>query len=141
MDEFNKDQLRYKDPEKRKQYQKDYAKNNKKNYYKLHPEYKKIAADKKKALLRKKKRKIVELLGGRCSNPNCACPDGYSRCIAALELHHPDETTKNENFNNYLAMSMERIIKEVLPIVVLFCSNCHQEHHNPELCRFSITEM
>jgi hypothetical protein len=123
--------LPYKDKNKNKIYHKEYMR----KWRLQHPEKEKDASKAKLKLRQKRKEYAVELKGGRCSNPNCACPDGYRRNLAALEFHHPDG--KKEHWSkerNFLRYSYDKFIKE-LEIVVLLCSNCHQEIHHPELTK------
>jgi hypothetical protein len=122
---YTKDELRYSDPEKRRAYKKNHSKTYGKDYRKKHPENNKNY-DKIRNGIRLKKVEVVRLLGGKC----CIC--GYHKNLAALELHHPDGTTKSESFTYYRKLSLERIIKEILPFVILVCSNCHREIHNPD---------
>lgn len=68
---------------------------------------------------------MVDFLGGCCSK----C--GYSRCSAALEIHHINPETKDDNFRNIRSWSWERIQKE-LKNCVLLCANCHRELHNTQ---------
>jgi transposase-like protein len=66
------------------------------------------------------KRILVEEAGGRCR----LC--GYDRCIAALEFHHADPSTKEFALSRRGARSIERLRTEVRKCVLL-CSNCHAE--------------
>lgn len=72
----------------------------------------------------KKKRKLVEIKGGKCEK----C--GYNRCLDALHFHHTDK--KNKDFiisGNKLNLSLERILVELEKCVML-CANCHAEEHS-----------
>ncbi|MBA3807708.1 MAG: helix-turn-helix domain-containing protein [Solirubrobacterales bacterium] len=68
----------------------------------------------------KVKRILVEEAGGRCR----LC--GYSRCVAALEFHHTDPSTKEFTLAQRGAHSIERLRAEVRKCVLL-CANCHAE--------------
>jgi IS30 family transposase len=69
---------------------------------------------------RKVKRILVEEAGGAC----CIC--GYRRCIAALQFHHRDRSTKAFALAKAGAVSIERLRDEATKCVLL-CSNCHAE--------------
>lgn len=71
---------------------------------------------------REKRRKAIQYLGGKCSK----C--GYSRCIAALDIHHLDSSVKDINFKSMRGWSWNRIENE-LQTCILLCSNCHAEEH------------
>jgi DNA-directed RNA polymerase subunit RPC12/RpoP len=79
-----------------------------------------------KDLLKKWKQnkvKAVELKGGKCS----VC--GYYKSMSALEFHHIDPTTKEENWNRMRTLSWNNILS-MLEGTVLLCSNCHCEEHD-----------
>lgn len=65
----------------------------------------------------------VELLGGRCSK----C--GYNKCLAALEFHHTDPSTKDPSITPKGTYSWERLELE-LRKCILVCANCHREIHS-----------
>jgi transposase len=69
---------------------------------------------------RKVKQILVEEAGGTC----LLC--GYERCIAALEFHHVDPSTKRFRLSHGGTISLERLRKEAGKCVLL-CSNCHAE--------------
>ncbi|MEY4334992.1 MAG: hypothetical protein RLZZ196_3742 [Bacteroidota bacterium] len=71
---------------------------------------------------RNNKQKAVEYKGGKCQH----C--GYNKCIDALEFHHTDPSTKNENFSNIKLKKWETQ-KQELDKCILLCSNCHREVH------------
>lgn len=77
---------------------------------------------------RNKKLKIefVNMLGGKCSNPNCACKNGYNRSISALEFHHLNPKEK-ESKRNVCNSALRKLILEGK--IKLLCSNCHHEEH------------
>lgn len=71
-----------------------------------------------------KKRKLVELYGGKCIK----C--GYSKYIGALEFHHRNPKEKKFAISGSgLVRSMEALIKEAGKCDML-CSNCHKEIEN-----------
>ena len=75
---------------------------------------------------RRNDRKVtaVKLMGGKCQNPDC----GYDKCLAALELHHIDPTTKEYDSLGWRSLSEENMLKE-LKKCVLLCCRCHREFH------------
>lgn len=75
---------------------------------------------------RKRKKKAIELMGGKCNN----C--GYCRNYSALEFHHFDPSQKEFESDVGRHKSWDKFITE-LKKCVLLCSNCHREEHNPEL--------
>jgi hypothetical protein len=71
-----------------------------------------------------RKRKAVELFGGKC----CIC--GYNKNLAALEFHHKDPSIKEFSWNKLRLRNWESVIGE-LKKCILVCSNCHKEIHSP----------
>lgn len=69
---------------------------------------------------RKVKETLVTEAGGKCR----LC--GYSRCLAALEFHHLDPTTKKFGLSRCGARSIAMLRSEARKCVLL-CSNCHAE--------------
>jgi transposase len=70
---------------------------------------------------RRIKRKLVEEAGGKC----IAC--GYSECVAALQFHHVDPTTKSFSLaQRGLARSWAAVRAEAAKCLLL-CANCHAE--------------
>ncbi len=70
---------------------------------------------------RRKKEKLVELFGGKCS----VC--GYKRYAGSLDFHHTNP--KNKSFAlsvKGLCYSWDSILKEAEKCV-LVCKNCHAE--------------
>ena len=96
-------------------------------YRACNPDYINEERLRRKIRCRKKKERIVKILGGKCKR----CE--YSRNIASLELHHPDGRIERDIGRSYLGWSWERIEREVIPFVELFYANCHREIENPEL--------
>lgn len=99
--------------------EKNYRKETDKKYYE---ENKKIIYTNKVKRLKRKKEKLLGILGGKCSK----C--GYSRCTAALEFHH---TGNKEGHVAHILKnsSEEKALKEVKGCILL-CANCHREWHN-----------
>ena len=70
---------------------------------------------------RRAKRQLVDEAGGACR----LC--GYDRCVAALQFHHLDPTTKSFGLGSRgLSHSIERLREEAAKCVLL-CGNCHVE--------------
>lgn len=70
----------------------------------------------------KRKEEIVETMGGKCQ----LC--GYSKCLAALELHHIDPSIKDFSFNKAKNTAWDNLVPE-LKKCILLCANCHREVH------------
>jgi hypothetical protein len=77
----------------------------------------------KKRRLRRKT-ELVAVAGGRCVD----C--GYARCLATLEFHHRDATTKEFGVANF-GGSLERLLTEIAKCDLL-CANCHRKRHARE---------
>lgn len=78
-------------------------------------------ADAVSAWRRRAKQRLVEEAGGACR----LC--GYDRCVAALQFHHIDPTTKSFGLGSRgLSRSIERLRDEAAKCVLL-CGNCHAE--------------
>jgi hypothetical protein len=71
----------------------------------------------------KLKQKCVDYLGGKCA----AC--GYSRCLRALDFHHTESGNKKFSIGGCYNRSW-KVIKAELDKCILYCSNCHREHHD-----------
>jgi len=65
--------------------------------------------------------KSLEYLGNKC----IVC--GYNKCVAALEFHHKDPSTKEFQISN--TTKKWETIKIELDKCVLLCANCHRELH------------
>lgn len=80
--------------------------------------------------LRGLKRKYEAVLqrGGKCER----C--GYDKNLSALEFHHrnPEEKEFQIDIRKFSNTNLETL-KEELDKCELLCSNCHHEHHNPDL--------
>jgi predicted Zn-ribbon and HTH transcriptional regulator len=73
---------------------------------------------------RKKKGKLVELFGGKCSR----C--GYKKYAGALDFHHKNPKKKSFSLSvKGLCYSWDIIIKEARKCILL-CKNCHAEVEN-----------
>lgn len=72
------------------------------------------------AARQKRKQELVYIMGGKC----VLC--GYNKCIAALEFHHIDKSTKSRGLSNGNCHSWEEDVEEVKKCT-LVCSNCHKE--------------
>lgn len=70
----------------------------------------------------RKKERLVLALGGKCE----AC--GYSRCINALDFHHPDGVEKLFAISAKMNHAYEYLLGEASKCELL-CKNCHAEHH------------
>jgi len=69
---------------------------------------------------RRTKRRLVTEAGGRCQ----LC--GYDRCLAALEFHHKDPTTKAFGLSvRGVTRSLAELRREAAKCVLL-CANCHR---------------
>lgn len=85
----------------------------------------KASINRKKKRYAKKKR-LVELCGGKC----CNC--GYDKHTGALDFHHIDESLKLFSIrSNHLSRPAEDIAEEVNKCALL-CANCHREVHLDE---------
>ena len=71
---------------------------------------------------KKRKEKLVKMLGGRCA----AC--GYNYSIRALSFHHKDPSTKcfNISSNGHLLQDWDIVVSEAKKCKLL-CLNCHAE--------------
>jgi len=89
-----------------------------------------MAKDKVKAALYVKERRnriksaLVALVGGSCTQ----C--GYSKCLASLEFHHPDDTSKDFGLSYRGMWRTFDVLALEASKTVLLCSNCHREAHH-----------
>lgn len=67
------------------------------------------------------KLKAVEYKGGKC----IIC--GYNKCVAALDFHHIDPTTKSFGISVTGNTRSWEKVKQELDKCALLCSNCHRE--------------
>lgn len=71
---------------------------------------------------------LVAEKGGAC----CSC--GYSNNLAALVFHHRDESTKLFSLDvRSLSNHSDKAIRVEVDKCDLLCSNCHHEHHHPQM--------
>lgn len=77
----------------------------------------------KARISRDKKKILVDLMGGKCSN----C--GYNKSYNALDFHHLRD--KEFSISEKMRYDIE-ILKEESKKCVLLCANCHREHHDNE---------
>ena len=78
------------------------------------------------AARRKRKRKLVELAGGKCQ----IC--GYNKSVSALQFHHVDPTKKEFGIAaSGVTRSLEEQKREIMKCVLL-CANCHAETHDSD---------
>jgi transposase len=70
---------------------------------------------------RKLKAMLVEEAGGRCT----LC--GYDRCIAALQFHHLDPSTKSFGVSRNGVTRRLDLLRDEIAKCVLLCGNCHTE--------------
>ena len=70
---------------------------------------------------RRVKKKLVDEAGGECA----IC--GYDKCVAALEFHHVDRTTKRFALSRQGVTRSFAEAQEEARKCILLCSNCHAE--------------
>jgi hypothetical protein len=70
---------------------------------------------------RKVKAILVEEAGGRCA----LC--GYDRCVAALQFHHVDPSTKSFGLSRKGVTRGLDVLREEAAKCTLLCANCHAE--------------
>lgn len=80
---------------------------------------------KQKLRWKHRKKKAVEVLGGKCVK----C--GYCKNFSALHFRHLDPSEKEFDWNRSRLHKWEKVLKELKKCVIL-CGNCHAEEHNPE---------
>ena len=80
---------------------------------------------KRAVIKRRKKLKEMALiyLGGRCE----VC--GYTKCSAALDFHHKDESNKRFGISAKGYTRSWEAVKAELDGCYLLCANCHREAH------------
>lgn len=101
----------YKDPEKQKEYHRQ--------YYKEHRDYYLKNADK----ARKKKKNFVRNIKkrGKCN----ICGEDRWYCLA---FHHKDANTKKDTVANLLVIGVSyEVLKNEIDKCILLCHNCHAE--------------
>lgn len=100
----------YKDPERKKQYRKEWGK--------------KYDAD----IMRARKARHFEIVNRIKLESGCQhC--GFNEHASALQFHHKNPKTKEFAISSAIGWKLERILKEIKKCIVL-CSNCHaiEEH-------------
>ena len=75
---------------------------------------------------KKRKQKIVALMGGGC----VLC--GYKKNMACLDFHHPDPTVKDCIPSKIIRNPDFTIVMGKLEKCMLVCRNCHGEIHHPD---------
>jgi len=100
----------------RKWYWEHGGKEKKGTYNKVHLKERK---EKEKQRWKRKKRVLVDMLGGKCKK----C--GYSK-LSGLTFHH--NGAKRENISDIRTRPLEAL-KEELKDAELLCANCHMELH------------
>lgn len=75
---------------------------------------------------KEKKARARAYLGDKC----VSC--GFNKYPSALDIHHRDQSVKDEKFHGMRGWSWERIERE-LQGCVLLCRNCHGAYHSGEL--------
>jgi hypothetical protein len=71
------------------------------------------------------KQRVIRYLGGSCAHCN------YSKCPAALHVHHLDPSKKEFSIGASRCRKWEAVQGE-LDKCVLLCANCHAEAHYKE---------
>jgi len=72
---------------------------------------------------RKLKVQCVNYKGGKCIR----C--GYSKCCAALDFHHVDESKKDFSISKLRGTAFNDVIRNELDKCILVCCRCHREVH------------
>lgn len=72
----------------------------------------------------RRRRRVKQILVGESGG--CCRLCGYDRCVAALEFHHIDPSTKEFTLSRRGARNIAMLRAEVRKCVLL-CSNCHAE--------------
>ncbi len=81
-------------------------------------------SEKQRLQKRLRKEELLDLLGWPAECMEC----GYSRYIGALDFHHLDAASKD---NNVLKLGREKSIQEAKKCRLL-CANCHREAHSKD---------
>lgn len=70
------------------------------------------------------KMKVLEKLGGKCSNPNCLVPNGCKdiRCLQIDHVHN-DGAKERKEFNNVAIL--KKVLADTNGNYQLFCANCN----------------
>ena len=79
---------------------------------------------------------LIKQRGGKCEK----C--GYDSNISALQFHHIDPSTKEFTLDaRTLERTSDEVILQEFNKCILLCSNCHSEHHHPELNISNISKL
>ena len=89
-------------------------------FYKKH---KKDLYLKKKKRIKKIRKEMIDLLGGKCSKCN------YNKCDQALDFHHNKGEKEGHLSTLIKNSSKEKVLKEIKKCILL-CANCHREVHS-----------
>lgn len=89
----------------------------------LSAEYRKDGTQKKTAKHRERRKRIIELAGGKC----IVC--GYNKCLAALDFHHKVPSEKERSMSYFLHCKEEKALAEMEKCLLL-CCRCHRELHD-----------
>lgn len=124
----------------KKEYQKQWYKNNRERVLKRQKQYRKSNLKKRakyeKQYYLKNQEKIKEynkqrsqkkrdwIVDYKLSRGCSVC--GYNKCASALEFHHNGD--KEFNIGNHMKLSLENIKIEVKKCIII-CANCHRELH------------
>ena len=113
----------YADPEKKRQYMKEYNK----KWYADNRETRNLvgkAVDNKRNLRLEKKKWLMSRLGGGCER--CGLEDEE-----ILDVHHTDPSYKDNRHKQITDYSWTALLNKAHTLALL-CSNCHRKHHAEE---------
>lgn len=103
---------------------KNYVNGYKRDWYNRHPENK----ERNNIRMRQQRAEFVESLeramGGACQR----C--GYDSCLAALDFHHVNSTTKETTVSDFACRRRWAQAEREANKCVLLCSNCHREYEH-----------
>jgi hypothetical protein len=78
------------------------------------------------------KAKVVEIMGGKCSNPNCGLKyNGKNACIFQMHHNNPSEKLFPINTRTLINYNWSMILDEIIKCSLL-CANCHFLIENEE---------
>jgi len=90
--------------------------------------YRRVGWYKRRVRLRRIKKELVEMLGGKCQK----C--GYDKYIGCLEFHHIDPNEKEGEKEWQKTSLRKQFIKKIQEgKIMLLCNRCHREIHLEEL--------
>jgi hypothetical protein len=109
--------MTYKDPQKRKEYQKNYVKQ---HYLDNKEIYKQRAKESNKRYVQWFKEIKNSLVCTKCGENRPAC----------IEFHHPEHSKKETTVATMIRKqwSRKRVLEEIAKCEIL-CSNCHKDFH------------